>query len=170
MITNYLSPLEFIVTVTRLPNVEFFMQRASIPGISSNPVSHSTPFNPVFEGGDKLNYDDLNLSFIVDENMSNYLEIFNWIKGYSFPENHNQYKNISESQNGLKSDISIKVLNSHKNPTVLIDYKDCFPISLSEVVLDTTQSDLVYPEATATFKYNYFNVTSLSWHLNIFMI
>jgi len=162
MITNYLSPLEFIITVKRLPSVEFFTQRTSIPGISVNPIEHPTPFKPTFEGGDRLNYDDLNLSFVVDEGMTNYLEIFNWIKGYSFPENFDQYKNLAASQNGLKSDISIKVLNSHKNPSLLIDYRDCFPISLSEVTLDTTQNDVIYPEATVTFRYNYFDITSIS--------
>lgn len=162
MITNYLSPLEFIITVKRLPSVEFYTQRTSIPGISVNPIEHPTPFKPTFEGGDRLNYDDLNLSFIVDEGMTNYLEIFNWIKGYSFPENFDQYKNIVASQNGLKSDISVKVLNSHKNPSLLIDYRDCFPISLSEVTLDTTQNDVIYPEATVTFRYNYFDITSIS--------
>ena len=162
MITNYLSPLEFIITVKRLPSVEFFTQRTSIPGISVNPIEHPTPFKPTFEGGDRLNYDDLNLSFVVDEDMTNYLEIFNWIKGYSFPENFDQYKNLAASQNGLKSDISVKVLNSHKNPSLLIDYRDCFPISLSEVTLDTTQNDVIYPEATVTFRYNYFDITSIS--------
>lgn len=162
MITNYLSPLEFIITVKRLPSVTFFMQRTSIPGVSVNPIEHPTPFKPTFEGGDRLTYDDLNLSFIIDEGMTNYLEIFNWIKGYSFPENFDQYKNLAASQNGLKSDISVKVLNSHKNPSILIDYRDCFPISLSEVTLDTTQTDVIYPEATVTFRYNYFDITSIS--------
>ena len=162
MITNYLSPLEFIITIKRLPSVEFFTQRTSIPGISVNPIEHPTPFKPTFEGGDRLNYDDLNLSFIVDEGMANYLEIFNWIKGYSFPENFDQYKNLTASQNALKSDISVKVLNSHKNPSMLIDYRDCFPVSLSEVTLDTTQTDVIYPEATVTFRYNYFDITSIS--------
>jgi hypothetical protein len=162
MITNYLSPLEFIITVKRLPSVEFFTQRTSVPGISVNPIEHPTPFKPTFEGGDRLNYDDLNLSFIVDEGMANYLEIFNWIKGYSFPENFGQYQNLQSSQEGLKSDISIKILNSHKNPSILIDYRDCFPISLSEVTLDTTQTDVIYPEATVTFRYNYFDITSIS--------
>jgi hypothetical protein len=158
MISNYLSALEFIVTIKRLPNVEFFTQRTSIPSISVSPIEHPTPFKPTFENGDRLNYSDLSLSFIINEDMSNYIEIFNWIKGYSFPENFDQYRNI---QNGLKSDISVKILNSHKNPSTIINYRDCFPTDLSDVILDTTQTDVVYPEATATFRYNYFDIETI---------
>lgn len=162
MITNFLSPLEFIVAVSRLPHVEFFTQRTTIPNISANPIEQSTPFNPTFETGDRLNYAELDLNFIIDEEMSNYIEIFDWMKKTSFPENFDQYKNISEDVLGLKSDITIKILNSHKNPSVQIDYYDCFPINLSSVLLDTTQSDVSYPEATVTFRYNYFDVKKIS--------
>lgn len=162
MITNYLSPLEFIVSVQRLPNVKFFTQRTSIPSVSMAPVEKPTPLNSLFETGDRLRYSELNLSFIIDEDMSNYLEIFNWIKGLSFPENTDQYANLAASQEGLKSDISIQILNSHKNPSIEIYYHDCFPIDISEVPLDTTQTDVVYPEANATFRYNYFDITKLS--------
>lgn len=161
MITNYLSPLEFIIVVKRLPNVQFFTQRTTIPSVSTNSVERPTPFNPVFETGDRLNYTDLSFSFIIDEDMSNYIEVFKWIKSLSFPENFDQYKGIENSRDGLRTDISIKVLNSHKNPAVQIDYYDCFPTDLSDVVLDTTQTDIVYPEATVTFRYNYFEITKL---------
>jgi hypothetical protein len=161
MITNYLSPLEFVVTVKRLPNVQFFTQRATIPSVIMQPIDKPTPFKTIFETGDRVTYSELNLTFIVDEQMNNYIEIFNWIKGLTFPENFNQFKNIKESEEGLRSDISIVVMNSHKNPSIRIDYYDCFPISLSEVLLDTTQSDIVYPEATVTFQYNYFSISQI---------
>lgn len=161
MITNYLSPLEFVVTVKRLPNVQFFTQRATIPSVNIQAIDKPTPFKTIFETGDRINYSELNLSFIVDEDMNNYIEVFNWMKGLSFPENFNQYKNLKESENGLKSDISIVIMNSHKNPSISVDYYDCFPISLSEVLLDTTQNDIIYPEATATFQYNYFSITQI---------
>jgi hypothetical protein len=161
MITNYLSPLEFIVIVKRLPNVQFYTQRTIIPNISVAPIEYSTPFKPVYQTGDRLQYSELNFTFILNEDMSNYIEIYDWMKGTSFPENFNQYKQLEESNNGIKSDISIKILNSNKNPTIQVDYYDCFPTDLSEITLDTTQTDVVYPEATATFRYNYFTITKL---------
>jgi hypothetical protein len=161
MITNYFSPLEFVVTVKRLPNVQFFTQRATIPSVTKQPIDKPTPFKVLYETGDVVTYSELNLSFIVDEQMNNYIEVFNWIKGLTFPENFDQFKNLAESEDGLRSDISVIVKNSNKNPSIVIDYYDCFPISLSEVLLDTTQSDIIYPEATVTFQYNYFSISQI---------
>lgn len=158
MITNFFTPLEFIVTIKRLPNVEFYTQRATIPGISSSPIARPTPFNRVYETPDELTYNNFDFSFIIDENMNNFLEVFNWMTGITGPKDFSQYKNLKESRDGVISDITIVVLNSSKNSSMRIEFKNCFPISLSEVVLDTTQSDLVYPEATVTFQYDYYEI------------
>ena len=76
MITNYFSPLEFVVTVKRLPNIEFFTQRTQIPGVSATPVAKPTPFNTMYETPDKLVYNNFDFSFIIDEKMNNYLEVY----------------------------------------------------------------------------------------------
>lgn len=167
MITNFFTPLEFIVTVKRLPNVEFYTQRASIPGISASPVAVPTPFNRFYETPDELTYNNFDFSFIIDEEMNNYLEVFNWMSSLTFPKEFSQFKNLKESREGLISDISIIVLNSNKNSSIKIEFKNCFPVSLSEVVLDTTQNDLVYPEATVSFQYDYYEIQKVSnWHFN----
>lgn len=158
MITNYFTTVEFLVTIKRLPEVEFFVQRTQIPGISANAPTSPSPFNRLVQTPDKLQYDPLELSFIVDEKMNNYLSVFSWIKGLTFPERYSQFKNLADSEHKIYSDISIVCLNSHKNPVLKIDFTDCIPVSLSLVNLDTTQTDVVYPEATVTFNYNYFNI------------
>lgn len=158
MITNYLSPLEFVVTVKRLPHVQFFTQRVSIPSVSLQPIERPTPFKSLYETGDRLTFGELNLSFIVDENMSNYIEVFNWMKGIAFPNNFDQYKNLENSDDGIRSDISLVIMNSNKNPNIEVNYLNCFPITLSDISLDTTQTDIVYPEATVTFQYNSYDI------------
>jgi hypothetical protein len=162
MITNYLSPLEFVVSVKRMPNVQFFTQKASIPSISLNPIERPTPFKPLYETGDRLTYGDLNLSFIIDEGMNNFIEVFNWMHGIAFPDNFDQYKNLETGEFGTRSDISIVIMNSHKNPNIEIAFKDCFPTNLSDVLLDTTSTDVQYPEANVTFSYNSYTIKKLS--------
>jgi hypothetical protein len=162
MITNFLSPLEFRVAIKRLPAVEFFVQRTSIPSISVNPTEVPSPFNRTFQTPDKLQYSNLDLTFIIDENMENYLEIFNWINAIAFPRNFNEYKQIADSEEGVQSDITIQILNSHKNLNLEAKFINCFPISISDVVLDTTQPDVTYPEATATFQYDSFSIQKIS--------
>jgi hypothetical protein len=155
---NYFSPLEFQVTIDRLPNVEFFIQQTSVPGISSTPIKVPTRLNSIYKQGDEVDFSNLDLTFIIDESMNNYTEVFDWIIGANFPEDHAQFNTLNNSRYGLISDISIIVMNSKKNPHIKFTYKDCFPITLSEVSLNTTDSDVSYPQATATFQYDTFSI------------
>lgn len=162
MITNFFTPLEFLVTINRLPNVEFFTQRAVIPGISANPIRHPTMFNTIYETPDELSYNNFDFSFIIDENMNNFLEVFNWMTNITGPKNFDQFRQLKESKEGIISDISIIVLNSNKNSSIKINFKNCFPISLSEITLDTTQSDVQYPTATVSFQYDYYEIEKIT--------
>ena len=155
---NYLSPVEFQLTIKRLPNVEFYVQRAAIPSLSTNPITKQTPLNRFYEQGDKLEYGEFNISFTIDEKMNNYLEVYNWLLGYSAPQTTNQFKNLNESEYGLKSDISLLIVNSSKNPNIEVNFYNAFPVNLSELPLDTTATDVVYPEATVSIVYDYFDI------------
>jgi hypothetical protein len=158
MINNYLSTGGFNLSIRRLPNVEFFTQKANIPGITSSAVQLPAPTNPYFEVGDTISYEDLDVSFIIDEDMKNYMEVFKWLTSITAPQNSDQYKDIKASKYGLKSEISLIILNSHENPVVKITYYDCFPVSLSSVQMDINNTDVTYAEGNATFKYNYYTV------------
>jgi hypothetical protein len=160
MDTNYLSTASFSISIDRLPNVEFNTQKINIPSISSGNINTGSPLGNIFNVGDRLEYDDLILSFIVNETMDNYLEITNWLIGISAPQESSQY---GKFPNGLteKADIIILITNSHKNPHLRITFVDCFPISLSDIQLDVTATTIEYPEATATFKYNYFKIEKI---------
>jgi hypothetical protein len=156
-----MSPIEFVVVVKRLPNVQFFTQTVNIPSISMQLIEQSNPFKPIPVPGDRAIYGDLSLSFMIDESMSNYIEVHNWIKGLTFPNNFEQNADLKSSQYGLFTDISIIIMNSHKNPNINVSFRDCFPVNLSDVTLDTTQSDVVYPQATVTFTFKDFTITQI---------
>lgn len=155
MITNYLSPVSFVLSIERLPNVEFYTQRATIPSISNTPVLQANPLHNIYTNSDRLEFGDLDVSFIIDENMYNYNEIFEWMKGFGTPNSSDQYAKLEKSEEGLVSDISLIVQNSSRNGNILFTFTNCFPTSLSSVNLDVTSSDIIYPEATVTFRYDH---------------
>jgi hypothetical protein len=159
LIMNYLNPLEFKVTISRLPHVEFFTQQTSIPAISSSPVRVPTRYNATFRSGDEVSFSNLDLTFIVDEAMENYREIYTWIINANFPNSSEQYQQIADT---LYSDISVIIMNSKKNPNILFTYRNCFPIGLSDVPLNTTDSDVTYPQVTATFQYDTFDMETIT--------
>lgn len=156
MITNYLSPVGFVVSISRLPNVEFFTQRATIPSVSLVPTIQSTPIHTLYATGDRLEYAEFDLSFLIDESMNNYNEILSWMEGIGSPEKLEQYKNLEDGKDGVTSDVTFIISNSNKNPNIRFTFTNCFPIGLSPVSLDVTQPDISYPEATVSFRYDRF--------------
>lgn len=153
MITNYLSPVSFKIVVDRMPNVEFFTQRVSIPGLSMGAPEQLSPLHRIYKTPDRIEYAELDLSFIVDESMDNYNEILSWMEGMGTPEKSDQFKNLEDGKYGLVSDVSILVENSNRRQNIKFTFTECFPIALSGVNLDVTGSDVIYPEASATMRY-----------------
>ena len=170
---NYMSPLGFKLILTKTPKVDFLCQSANIPQISMGTAVQPSYLKDIPVPGDKVLYDDLNVRFLVDEKMENYLSIYKWITGLGFPESIGQFSqlkkddirtNASASDDGDPryfefSDATLQVLNSNYKPSVLINFKDAFPVALSTLDFDVTTRDYNYFTAEATFKYTIFNIT-----------
>ena len=163
---NFLSPLGFKFLVKKLPNVNFFVQKANIPGIAiaSQPIQ-PTPFTKIPYAGDHIEYNEFQLVFRVDEDLQNYMEIHNWIKGLGFPENLGAYAALAnqkpETGMGLKSDASLIITTNGKSPNYECIFEDAFPVNLSDLNFDTTDETVDYIEATATFYYTLYKITAL---------
>ena len=161
MINNYLSSAGFKIIFKRLPHVEFFSNKILLPSVTTNAVKTDTPLRAYYSTGDHLAYADLDLTFIIDENMKNYREIYDWLKGIGSPDNLEQYDQLADSQDGTTSDITILILNSHKNPNLEVTFLNAQPIGLTPVSLDLSNQDVLYPEATVTLRYDAFDIKEI---------
>lgn len=159
---NFLSPFSFKFQVKKTPYLNFFVQSVNIPGISLPFTEHPNPFVPIPYTGDHITYDELLIQFKVDEDLQNYLEIHNWIRATGYPESFNEYATIARhpttSGLGIKSDISLLILSSAKNPKFEVVFKDAFPIQLSAIIFDTTQETVQHIDASCTFKYRSYDI------------
>lgn len=159
---NFLSPLNFRFTIFRAPSTNFFIQKVNLPGISVSPSSQLTPFIPEPWGGIKPKFGPFSITFKVDEDLSNYLELYNWMLSYSDPDDGDDYASLASQPEysglGLKSDITLLLLDQLKNPIFRIIYVDAFPIDLTGIQLDTTQEDVNYVSCTCTFEYRRFYI------------
>ena len=98
---NPLSPNGFMFTIAKLPELSFFCQEINLPGITLGEPAMFNPFAQVPIPGETLTYDSLNVKFLVDENMDNYVAIYNWIVALGFPTSYDQYVNfVSANQVG----------------------------------------------------------------------
>ena len=170
---NYMSPLGFKLILTKTPKVDFLCQSANIPQISMGTAIQASYLKDIPVPGDKVLYDDLTVRFLVDEKMENYLAIYKWITGLGYPESLGQFKqlktndirtNASASDDGDPryfefSDATLQILNSNYKPSVLVNFKDAFPTSLSTLEFDVADRDYSYFTANVTFKYTIFNIT-----------
>ena len=95
---DYASPVQFRFKCSKLPTVEFFCQTANIPGIGLGVADVDTPLKSIPFPGDKVTYQDLAISFLVDENLNNYKEIHDWIIGLGAPQNHTQFSDSESIQ------------------------------------------------------------------------
>jgi len=162
---NMLSPLNFKFTLKRAPNLNFFVQKINIPGISLPKVDTSNPLIKIPLSGDHLEYDELDVTFKVDENLQNYLEVHNWVRSLGKPS-FEEYANLSKKAiytgEGLKSDIVVTILTSQKNPNYEFVFKDAFPISVSSISFESTDESVNYIEATARFVYTIFDIVKVT--------
>jgi hypothetical protein len=162
---SYLSPLGFKLQIKKTPHVNYFVQKAVIPRVSLGTADVATPFTKMPYPGTKLTFDNLQVTFKVDENMMNYLEIYSWLRDVGFPDNFAQYQNIAgqsiSSGEGVFSDITLIILSSAMNPNLEITFFDCFPVDLSELEFDSTLSDVDYLTATVTFANRRFDIKTL---------
>ena len=174
---NFLSPTGFRFTLNRAPKVAFFGNTANIPSMTLGIANQSTYLKDIDVPGDKILFDDFTLRFLVDENLENYMEIHNWIRGLGYPESlqeiYDLQKNAMNDRAGtvnpplekgmdLFSDATLQVLNSSFNPNFQVVFKDLWPYSLSTLDFDATSEDVQYFTADVTFKYTIYNITDLS--------
>lgn len=167
---NYLSPLGFRLVIQKLPNVNYFCQTVTIPSISITDISIPTPVAALPYPGGRLTYEPLNVRFRVDENLQNYIEIVNWLTGLGHPVSLDQTRALSAasaipskigSAKSYTSDGTLVILTSHKNPNYNINFRELFPISLTELTFDSTETDVNYLEATVSFRYLRYDISSV---------
>ena len=70
---DYTSPTQFRFVINQLPKVEYFTVAGNIPGITLDEIELGTPLKNIPLMGNKLTYADLSITFIVDEDLLNYI-------------------------------------------------------------------------------------------------
>jgi len=162
---NFLSQLNFEFKIKKAPSVNFFIQKINLPSIFVKSVDVGNPFVVAPYTGEHVTFGELNIVYKVDEDLINYLEIWNWIIAYGKPESFEQYKEIQNhpqyTGDGIYSDVSLLIQNNNKMINYEITFIDAFPIRLGDLTLNTVDLDVKYLTVEAAFKYTHYKITSL---------
>ena len=181
---DYSSPTQFRFLINQLPKVQYFTTEANLPGITLDELELGSPLKDLPLLGSKLTYEDLSITFIVDENLENYIEMHTWLTGIGFPKDRKQFSefrsttsNMSVKTRGESNDIGdvrattpelamtsdavMTILTNKNNPVVECRFKDEFPTSLSGLSYSQNQTDVEYLTAEVNFKYQIYEIVTL---------
>lgn len=139
---SLLQPGQYQLLINRLPTIPFFCQNIQMPNVNYGFATQATPFHDLALTGDKLTFGDLVVSVLVDENLSTYSEIYNWIKNLS------NLDNILDDVSDAHIQVGPKTFH----------FKDLFPVDISGFNLASNLSDVPAITFTASFKYTLFDL------------
>ena len=95
---DYADPTKFKFSINKLPKVEYFTTAANLPGINPGESILPTPFKQVPVMGDDLTFDNLEITFLVDEKLDNYRDLHQWLVGIGFPKARTQFESFRKDE------------------------------------------------------------------------
>ena len=185
---DYASPTQFRFNIIKLPKVEYFCTAVNVPGISlGGNMTQATTFKDLPIPGDKLSYEPLQMTFLVDENLENFQEIHGWLVGLGFPRDHAEFRNLLSSGNDrfptrntsnvsteagktkyaaadagpTLSDATLTVLSSKNNAQLEVRFRDVYPTGLTGLQYDQQAADVDYLTATVSFNYTIYDFATV---------
>ena len=169
---NFLSPTGFKFTLERAKKVSYFCNQANIPSLDLGIATQPTYLKDIPTPGDKIEFGDLNIRFLVDEDLGNYMELQKWIRGLGFPESLEEFEkletdatlpsNYNNSADNIYSDGTLQIQNSSFIPNFQVFFKDLWPQSLTTLSFDATDTDIDYFTAEVSFKYTIYQILDLN--------
>ena len=169
---NFLAPTGFKFALKRSPAAAFFCNQANIPSLDLGVAQQTSYLKDIDIPGDKIVFGDLTLRFLVDEDLFNYMEIQNWIRGLGYPEKLSQLSdldraakvssNFGQKGENIYSDATLQVLSNSLVPKFQVMFKDVFPYSLSTITFDATDTDIEYFTAEVSFKYTIYDMQDMA--------
>jgi hypothetical protein len=141
----------------RAPALTYFAQKVNLPRVYYPAPTSPNPYGNIPFGGDHLLFDPFTVEFQVDQNLENWLEIFNWMSGLTSPSGDRKvFTDLSSNQPSIykrASNLMLYTLDSQKNPVLMFRFENSIPVDLSGLNFDTTIEGTTYITSTVTFRY-----------------
>jgi hypothetical protein len=160
---SFLSNNKFEFVINRLPNVRFFIQSINLPSVGLLNTQVPNPYVTAQIPGNQLTFEGLTITYMMDENMAGWQEIYNWITNLGNPQGLDKLGTLTKvpgKTNSVTSDASLLIKTNANNPSIRIEFKDLFPSELGGVQFSSTESQ-DFLTSTISFLYDHYTVTRL---------
>lgn len=157
---NLFQPTGFKLIINRknYPNLEFFAQSVSHPGVNLNAAE--VPFSRISSvpmPGDTLTFGELNANILLDEDLNGYQEMYNWMVRLVNEKHVSAYDaTVTEGIEPTFNDITVLALTSHNNTNKKIRYVDATPSSMGDIQFEASNSGVEYLTFPISFRFSYF--------------
>lgn len=173
------SPVNHVINFAKLPNLSFVVQEVSLPGISATPARVQTPGLVSRHIPDRLTYEALNVTFLIDEEFRTHKELYSWLSGVTggedrsvltakFVNDQYQYEwpnsRPADALNRLGStEAGLTIVGVDRKPKFRFAFHNLYITQLGPVQFSTTVADTNIPmTTTASFEFDYFSIVQMS--------
>lgn len=139
---NYTSRNRGTLTFPDLGSLTLTLTKFPIPGVQLPPVEVPSPFYQKKLYGDKLLFETFNVEFRVDENLTNWISLYKWMRGLGAPETKDEFSERELTE----IDAELTVYNSHNNEIAKFKFIEVVPTYLSSIDFDEaiTQTEPIF--------------------------
>lgn len=162
---NPRSPLQFQFTIAKLPAVSFWCQTVNIPSIQGTVIEQPTPFVNAKVALSRLSVGPLSITFLVDEQLQNYTELYNWLRGLTNPTGFDDYADYAAQhdlayahQDIMTSEATLLLNDSNNQLIRRITFPNIVPVALGGMTFETTDTGVSHITCTAGFAATFFDV------------
>jgi len=155
---NPLQPDGFKFYLDRLPKLTQFVQTISLPSQEFGHINQPTRMIQIKHPGQEVVFGNLDLTILLDEDLESYFEIDRWFKSMTGIDSFD----LVEVGNENFSDASLFILNSAKQPHMVVRFKGLFPISLSGWEFSSISSSTEPVIANISFAYTSFEIEKIA--------
>lgn len=146
---------KFKLTLQNYPYLEYFVQQINLPGVTIPEFTQPSFYTAIRRPATTINYEDLSVTFLVTEDLQNWLQIYDWMTRIVPTRSFNE---ILQPEPLIYTDITLNVLSNKSNRVMDVYYKQCWPKSLTGITFDTTTPDAAHITATVVFGYSGYTV------------
>jgi len=172
---NFLSPNQFRFNLKRAPKATFFSNSGNIPSLTLGVANQPNYLKTIKQPGDMIEFQDFSFRFMVDEDMTNYAEIQNWIRGLGYPYSLKQIYELQKERPDLKTNITnqlnifsdgtLFIYSSNNKLNLQVRFYDMWPYDLTSLLFDATNSDSQNFTAEVKMKYTYYDIRNAKGEL-----
>jgi hypothetical protein len=161
---SFLSNNKFDFVLRRIPNFTYFVQAVNLPSLSLQSTTVNTPFSALSVPGNQISFGTLSLTFIVDEDMQSWYELYSWIFKLGNPKGFDKRGGLKDKDNlidSVTSDATLFIKTNANNPNFKIEFYGAYPTELGDMQFSSVDNQ-EFITSTATFNYTYYEAEATS--------